>query len=71
MSKDLEAAAVCLLIFLDVAVGAYASHRMKRSFLTWFFLSLLVSPIVSFVFLLIIGPQPSPKEKEPDRASPP
>ena len=68
MSEDLQAAAGCILIVLDVVVGAYASGRMKRSFFTWFFLSLLVTPLVSFVFLQFLGPEAPPTPKDPDPA---
>ena len=66
MSQDLQVAAGYFLIVLSVTVGAYASGRMKRSFLTWFFLSLLVTPLVSFIFLHFLGPEAPPKAKESD-----
>lgn len=43
-------------------VGWTASSRMKRSFGTWCLLSLLVTPLVAMVFLMILGPQ---KEEPP------
>ena len=64
MSDDVKAAAGCFLLFLDIGVGMFAAQRMRRSFWTWFFLSLLVSPVASFPFLMILGPQPSGNESQ-------
>lgn len=68
---DLKAAGGVLLLFLDVAVAMYASTKMRRSFMTWFFLSLLVSPIISFPFMLFLGPQAPDEAKPPPKPSSP
>ncbi|PJE79911.1 hypothetical protein CI610_01135 [invertebrate metagenome] len=41
-------------LFLSVVVGVYAS-RGGRSGLLWFIVSVLISPILSFFILLILG----------------
>ena len=70
-SDDLKAAGGMLLLFLDVGVAMYASTKMRRSFMTWFFMSLLVSPIISFPFLMILGPQAPDPPKGPPKPTDP
>ena len=41
-------------IFLSILVGAYASSK-KRSGIGWFFLSLIISPLISFIIVLVAG----------------
>jgi len=64
---DLKAAGGMFLLFLDFGVAMVASTKMHRSFMTWFFMSLLVTPIISFPFLLILGPQAPDPPKEPPK----
>jgi hypothetical protein len=41
-------------IFLSVLVGVFASSK-KRSGVGWFFLSLIISPLITFIILLVAG----------------
>ena len=41
-------------IFLSVLLGVYASSK-KRSGLGWFFLSLIISPLIAFIIVLVAG----------------
>jgi hypothetical protein len=41
-------------IFLSILVGAFASSK-KRSGVGWFFLSLIISPLITFIILLVAG----------------
>ena len=43
---------------LSIFVGAYA-RKIKRGEVAWFFMSLLLSPLIAFVILVAAGP---PKE---------
>lgn len=43
-------------LLLSIAIGALAS-RMNRSGFTWFFVSLITSPLIAGIFLLVIGPE--------------
>ena len=51
-------------IFLSIFVGIFASSK-KRSGMGWFFLSLIISPLITFIILLVIGPSPSTLKKCP------
>ena len=64
--ENLKEAGGCVLILLNIGVGMFASSRMRRSFFTWFFLSFLVTPVVSFFFLMFLGPQ-TEKEAAPEK----
>ena len=41
-------------IFLSILVGAFASSK-KRSGFGWFFLSLIISPLIGFIIVAIAG----------------
>ncbi len=41
-------------IFLSILVGTYASSK-KRSGVGWFFLSLIISPLIAFIIILVAG----------------
>jgi hypothetical protein len=41
-------------VFLSILVGAYGSSK-KRSGVGWFFLSLIISPLITFIILLVSG----------------
>lgn len=41
-------------IFLSILVGIFASSK-KRSGFGWFFLSLIISPLITFIILLVAG----------------
>ena len=43
-----------LWIFLSILVGVFASSK-KRSGLGWFFLSLIISPLITFIIVLVAG----------------
>jgi hypothetical protein len=51
-------------LFLAILFGVYASKK-RRSGVGWFFLSLLVSPIITLIFLFILGPSHSSLKKCP------
>jgi hypothetical protein len=51
-------------IGLSVLVGWFASSK-KRSGLGWFFLSLIISPLITFIILLVIGPPQGELKKCP------
>jgi len=51
-------------IFLSILVGVFASSK-KRSGLGWFFLSLIISPLITFIIILIIGQSPGSLKKCP------
>lgn len=51
-------------IFLSILVGVFASSK-KRSGIGWFFLSLIISPLITFIILLVIGFSPSTLKKCP------
>lgn len=40
--------------FLAIAVGVYASNHRGRSGFGWFLLSLLISPLVAFILVLVM-----------------
>lgn len=40
--------------FLSVAVGLYATNHRGRSGLGWFFIALLLSPMIAFILLLVM-----------------
>jgi hypothetical protein len=69
ISEDLKAAGGVLVLILNGFVGMHASTKMHRSFWTWFFLSFLVSPFISFPYLLFLGPQP--KDEPPPKTADP
>ena len=52
-----------LWIGLALAVGVGASNRYGREGLGWFFLSLIISTLLGFAFLLAAGPK-APKQKK-------
>ena len=41
-------------IFLSILVGAFASSK-RRSGIAWFFLSLIISPLITFIIILVAG----------------
>jgi hypothetical protein len=41
-------------IFLSILAGVFASSK-KRSGVGWFFLSLIISPLITFIILLVAG----------------
>lgn len=41
-------------IFLSILIGVFASFK-KRSGVGWFFLSLIISPLITFIILLVAG----------------
>ncbi len=41
-------------VFLSILVGFYASTK-KRTGIGWFFLSLLISPLIAFIIILVAG----------------
>ena len=41
---------------LSIAVGMFASNYRQRSGLGWFVLSLLISPVLGFVFAAVSKP---------------
>ena len=45
---------IILWIGLSIFIGWFASSK-KRSGVGWFFLSLIISPLISFIILLVIG----------------
>jgi hypothetical protein len=51
-------------VFLSILVGVFASSK-KRSGIGWFFLSLIISPLITFIILLVIGFSPSTLKKCP------
>jgi hypothetical protein len=49
-----------LLLFRQgcaVAVGVGAAHSYRRSGIDWFVLSVLISPLLGFLFLVAVGPK--------------
>ena len=54
-------------IFLSVLVGSFASLK-KRSGVGWFFLSLIISPLIGFLILLVAG-QPADTLKKCPRCA--
>ena len=42
-------------IFLSILVGAVASLKKKRDGLHWFFLSLVITPLIAFIVILVAG----------------
>ena len=48
----------------SILVGAFASSK-KRSGVGWFFISLVISPLIAFIILLVIGYSPSTLKKCP------
>jgi hypothetical protein len=50
-------------IAFSIAIGAVAG-KYGRSSLGWFFLALLISPLLAILFLLIAGKTPEQKAKE-------
>ena len=42
-------------LFLSIIVGVYASQK-GRSGIGYFFLSALLSPVIGFIIVLVIGP---------------
>ncbi len=55
--EEVEMGFFVFWIFLSILIGVYASSK-KRSGIGWFFLSLIISPLITFVILLVAG---SPK----------
>jgi len=53
-----------LWIFLSILVGVFASSK-KRSGVGWFLLSLIISPLIAFVIVLVAGPSQSSMKKCP------
>ena len=53
---------VFLWIALSIAAGVFASNYRNRSGFGWFFLSLLISPLLGFVFIAVSKRLP---EREP------
>lgn len=51
-------------LFFSVLVGAYA-YRKERNGIGWFFLSLLISPLIAFIIVLVAGPSSSSLKKCP------
>ena len=51
-------------ILLSIFVAIFASSR-KRNGLGWFFISLVISPLIAFIILLVIGYSPSTLKKCP------
>jgi hypothetical protein len=51
-------------IFLSILVGFFASSK-KRSGIGWFFLSLIISPLITFIILLVVGLPASTLKKCP------
>ncbi len=52
---------VLVYLLLSVMVAVYARNR-GRSLFGYFVLSLLASPFLTFIVLLLIGPAPPPTE---------
>jgi hypothetical protein len=51
-------------ILLSILIGVFASSK-KRNGVGWFFISFLISPLIAFIILLVIGPSPSTLKKCP------
>ena len=51
-------------IFLSILVGIFASSK-KRSGIGWFLLSLIISPLITFIIVLVAGPPASTLKKCP------
>jgi hypothetical protein len=47
-------------VFLSVVVGVIAAQTPGRDGVSWFFLSLLISPLLSLIVLLVL---PSPEQR--------
>jgi hypothetical protein len=54
-------------LFCSILVAAFASSK-KRTGLGWFFLSLLISPLIAFIIVLVLGPPRSTLKKCPNCA---
>jgi len=55
---------IIVWIFLSILVGVFASSK-KRSGMGWFFLSLIISPLITFIIMLVIGLPASTHKKGP------
>ena len=51
-------------IFLSILVGVFAFSR-QRNGLGWFFLSVVISPLIAFIIILVLGPAASTLKKCP------
>ena len=49
---------------LCIAVGIFA-HRYNRSGFGWFVISMLLSPLLGFVFVLALGRRVVPRQRRP------
>jgi hypothetical protein len=52
-------------VFLSILVGAYGSSK-KRSGIGWFFLSLIISPLIAFIIIAVSGPSSGSLKKCPE-----
>jgi len=55
---------IIVWVFLSILVGIFASSK-KRSFIGWFFLSVIISPLITFIIVSVIGPPASTLKKCP------
>jgi biotin transporter BioY len=51
-------------IFLSILVGVFAFSK-ERNGIRWFFLSLIISPLITFIILLAVDPSASTLKKCP------
>lgn len=51
-------------LFLSILVGVFASSK-GRSGIGWFFLSLIISPLIGFIIVLVAGPPTGSQKKCP------
>ena len=55
---------VIIWIFLSILVGVFASSK-ERNGIGWFFLSLIITPLIAFIILLVAGPPEGVMKKCP------
>ena len=51
-------------VFLSILVGIFAGSKSRSKF-GWFFISLLISPLIAFIILLVAGPRAGSLKKCP------